>query len=107
MNDLRLTDAQLSAGLKAIAPAQAQAGLRAQALAEVETVAQERPLPGLLGRLTDADPNARRRAVLLAAAALLALGLATAGVVGALLQDRDDPLNVVEVPNEQSPDRRR
>ena len=88
MNDLRLTDAQLSAGLKAIAPSQALAGLRVEILADVETVAQERPLPGFLGRLTDADPNARRRAMLLAAAALLALGLATAGVAGALLQER-------------------
>jgi hypothetical protein len=97
MSDMRLTDTQFSAGLKGIVPSQAQAGLRAQILAEVGTTAQERPLPGLLGRLTDADPNARRRAVLLAAAALLALGFATAGVAGALLQEREDPFDDLDL----------
>ena len=94
MNDMRLTDAQLAVGLRAIVPSEAQAGLHARILAEVGATHQERPLPTLLGRLTDADPDARRRALLLlAAAALLAIGVAAAGVVGALLNERQKPLS--------------
>lgn len=93
MNDMRMTDAQLAAGLRRNMPSEAQAGLRARILAEVEATSQERPMPALLGRLTDADPVARRRALLVAAAALLAIGLTAAGVVGALLADRStDPI---------------
>jgi hypothetical protein len=88
MNEMRLTDAQLEAGLRRILPTVAQAGLQARILGEVEATRQDRPLPTLLGRLTDADPVARRRAQLLVAAVLVAIGLAAAGVVGALLIDR-------------------
>jgi hypothetical protein len=93
MNDMRLTNAQLARSLRAVVPPTAPSGLRTRILSDVETTRQERALPGLLGRLTDVDPGARRRVALLAAAALLALGLAVAGVVGALLEERrNNPL---------------
>ena len=88
MSEMRLTDAQLARSLRAVVPPAAPSGLRSRILSEVATTRQERALPGLLGRLTDVDPIARRRVMLLAAAALLALGLAVAGVVGALLDER-------------------
>lgn len=99
MNDMRLTDAQLANGLRRIVPSEAQAGLRDRILAEVEDTRQERSLPALLGGLTDADPVARRRALLLVAAALLAIGVAAASVVGSLLRDRPDPL-LTDRPNQ-------
>lgn len=88
MNDMHLSDAQLAAGLRRLAPSSAPVDLRARILGEAVAMRQDRPLPGPFGRLTDADPFARRRVLLLAAAALLALGLAVAGVVGALLAER-------------------
>ena len=101
MNDMRLTDAQLAVGLRAIVPSEAQVGLHARILAEVGATHQERPLPTLLGRLTDADPDARRRALLLlAAAALLAIGVAAAGVVGALLNERQKPFLSLDPPKD-------
>jgi hypothetical protein len=96
---MRLTDAQLANGLRRIVPSEAQAGLRDRILAEVQDARQERSLPALLGRLTDADPVARRRALLLVAAALLAIGAAAASVVGSLLRDRQDPL-LTDRPNQ-------
>ena len=48
----------------------------------------------MLGPLTDADPEARRRVMLLAAAALLVAGLAVAAAVGNLLR-RDAPLELL------------
>ena len=92
MTGARLTDDQLTTGLARRTPAAAPAGLRDRILAEVEATRQVRPIPPPLDRLADADPIARRRALLLVAAALLALGLATAGVVGAFLLDRRESI---------------
>jgi hypothetical protein len=47
------------------------------------TAPQQRAWPSLLGALTDADPNVRRRSLLLTAAALLLVALAGAAVAGA------------------------
>ena len=56
-----------------------------------EATPQQRPIPAPLDLLTDADPASRRWAILLAAALLVLVALATAGVAGALLDDRDVP----------------
>ena len=92
MSGMPLTDTQLSAGLARQVPDAAPAGLRDRILEEVEVTRQVRPVPAPLDRLMDADPIARRRALLLVAAALVLLGLVTAGVVGALINDRRDSL---------------
>ncbi len=79
-------------------------------LAEISTTPQERRLPSLLGRLTDADPMARRRMMLLVAlVALCPCGLghgdgrarrharaATAGTVARPAADVDHSVEVVE-----------
>ena len=89
MNGRPLTEAQISQALRAHLPKRAQAGLRERILVAVETTAQQRPLPSLLGALSDADPVARRRSLLIAAAMLVAVALASAVAVGALrLLDR-------------------
>ena len=49
----------------------------------VETTSQRRPLPSLLGALSDADPLAARRSLFIAAALLLGLAVAGAAAVGA------------------------
>jgi hypothetical protein len=91
MSAQRLTDAQISAALRAHLPAHARSDVRGRITAEVATVRQMRSLPGVFNRLTDADPDARRRWMLLAAAALLAVGLAVAAAVGTLLR-QDEPI---------------
>jgi hypothetical protein len=107
MSAQRLTDAQISAALRAHLPAHARSDVRGRITAEVATVHQARPLPVVLGRLTDADPEARRRWMLLAAAALLVVGVAVAAAVGTLLRQNEpirqltvdpavDPLGFVE-----------
>ena len=83
MNDRRLSDAQVTAALRAHLPAQTQAGLPRRVRDAVEITAQRRPLPSFLGALSDADPVAARHSLLIAAALLLALALATAGAAGA------------------------
>ena len=55
-----LTDAQLAAALRAYLPV-AHAGLHERIRAEITTTPQQRRLFSILGRLTDADPIARRR----------------------------------------------
>ena len=92
MSAVQFSDAQLAAGLARVAPSAAPGGLRDRILAEAEATRQVRPVPGLLRRLVDADTIARRRVMLLAAAALLAMGLATAGVVGALIDERRETI---------------
>ncbi len=96
MTAQRLTDAQISAALRAHLPAHARSDVRGRITAEVATVRQARPLPIVLGRLTDADPDARRRWMLLAAAALLAVGVAVAAAVGTLLR-QDEPIRRLTV----------
>lgn len=86
MTGRALTDAQIATALRAHLPAQALAGLDAHVMAEVETTAQQRPLPSFFAVLSDADPIARRRSLLIAAALLVALALATIAGVGALLK---------------------
>ncbi len=103
MNETRFTDARLARGLRAFVPAGAPSGLHDRIRAEVEETAQHRRLPGPLGLLTNTDPSARRRALLLLAAALLIAGLAVTGVVGALLTDRSTQI-VPELSLEQPPD---
>jgi hypothetical protein len=90
MNAPRLTDAQVSQALRAHLPDRAQAGLRERILEAAETTTRQRALPSFLGALSEADPVTRRRSLLIAAALLVALALATAAAVGAWrLHDRD------------------
>ena len=89
MNGRPMTEAQISQALRAHLPKRAQAGLHERILVAVDTTAQQRSMPSLLGALSDADPRARRRSLLIAAALLMALALATAAAAGALLLQRD------------------
>ena len=89
MNDRRPTELELAAALRAHLPASARADLRDRIHLATATVPQQRALPSMLGMLTDADPIGRQRAVLIAAALLVAVALAGAAVVGAL-NDREN-----------------
>lgn len=85
MNPRRLTDADITAGLRAHLPRGASAALRERIAAEAVATRQVRRLPWLLG-LADMDPAIRRRSLL--SVVLLGL-LATASLgltVGALLR---------------------
>jgi hypothetical protein len=102
MNGRPLTDAQISRALRAHLPERAQAGLRERILDAAETTTQQRALPWFLGALGEADPVTRRRSLLIAAALLVALALASVAAVGALrlLQsDRLQNLSVEPSPN--------
>ena len=92
MNAPRLTDAQVSQALRAHLPDRAQAGLRERILEAAETTGQQRALPSFLGAFSEADPVARRRSLLIAAALLLALALASAATIGALRLLEPDPI---------------
>ena len=92
MTGRRLTDAQLAGALRAHLPAAARADLRGRILAEVESTPQQQPLPSFLGWLSDADPIARRRNLLIAAALLLALALTSVAAVGAWRLLQRDPV---------------
>jgi hypothetical protein len=92
MNAPRLTDAQVSQALRAHLPDRAQAGLRERVMEAAEVTTQQRSLPSFLGALSDADPVARRRSVLIAAALLAALALAGAVAVGASRLLERDPI---------------
>jgi hypothetical protein len=85
-----LTDDQLAAGLQAHLPV-AHAGLHERILAEITRTPQERQLPSILGRLTDADPMARRRMTLLVAVVALALLVSVTAMAGALLREQRTP----------------
>jgi hypothetical protein len=93
MNAPRLTDAQVSQALRAHLPDGALAGLRERILEAAETTTQQRALPSFLGALSEADPVSRRRSLLIAAAILVALALASAAAVGALRLLQRDPLD--------------
>ena len=69
------------------------AGLRERVIDAAETTAQQRALPSFLGALSEADPVARRRSLLIAAALLVALALASAAAVGALRLLQRDPVD--------------
>ena len=83
MTDRGLTDARIAAALRAHLPVTAPAGLQDRIRSEVALSRQRRPLPSFVAGLGDADPTARRTALLVAAALLLALALAAAAAVGA------------------------
>lgn len=91
MNERRVTDAQLAVALRAHLPARAQPGLRERIVEAVGTTSQQRPLPSFLGALSDADPIARRRSLLVAAALLIALAVASIAGTGALRLLQADP----------------
>jgi hypothetical protein len=84
MNARYVTDAQISQVLRAHLPARAQAGLPTRIFEAIENTPQQRALPSFLGNLSDADPTGRRRSLLIAAAILIAVALASAAAVGAL-----------------------
>jgi hypothetical protein len=88
MSETRLTDARLERDLRAVVPSRAPSGLHDRILAGVDATPQQRRMPRPLARLADADPIARRRALLLLAAALLIASLAVTGIVGAWLLER-------------------
>jgi hypothetical protein len=83
MIDRRPSDAQISEALRAHLPVTAEAGLRGRVMDAVAITTQQRPLPSFFGALSDADPIGRRRSLLIAAAFLLGLAVATAAAVGA------------------------
>ena len=93
MNGRRLTDAQISTALRAHLPEAAAPGLRERVFQALETTSQLRALPSFLGALSEADPITRRRSLLIAAALLVALALASAAVVGALRLFERDPID--------------
>ena len=93
MNARPLTDAQISQALRAHLPEAAAPGLRERVFAAAETTAQLRSFPSFLGALSDVDPVGRRRSLLIAAALLLALAVASAAAVGAWRLLQRDPLD--------------
>jgi hypothetical protein len=93
MSSRPLTDAQISRALRAHLPARAQAGLRERVMDAVEATAQQRAFPLFLHGLSEADPGARRRSLLIAAALLVALAFASAAAVGALRLLQRDPVH--------------
>lgn len=93
MNSRRLTDAQISTALRAHLPAAAAPGLRERVFEGAESTSQLRALPSFLGTLSDADPVTRRRSLLIAAALLVALAVASAAAVGALRLLERDPVD--------------
>lgn len=102
MNGSHLTDAELRRLLRAHLPAPAP-GLRDAIVADVMSSHQQRRVRGPIGALVDADPMARRRALLLAAALLLAMGALAAGAAGAFL-DRRAPEPIRDLTLEPPPD---
>ena len=93
MNARPLTDAQISQALRAHLPEAAAAGLRERVFEAAETTSQLRALPSFLGALSDADPVSRRRSLLIAAALLVALAVASAAAVGAWRLIQQDPVD--------------
>lgn len=91
MNGRPLTDVQIAQALRAHLPEAASPGLRERIFDEARTTAQLRSIPSFLGVLGDPDPAARRRTLLIAAAMLLALALASAAAVGAWRLLQRDP----------------
>jgi hypothetical protein len=93
MNARPLTDAQISQALRAHLPEAAAPGLRERVLDAAETTVQLRSFPSFLGALGDADPVGRRRSLLIAAALLVALAVASATAVGAWRLLQRDPID--------------
>ena len=93
MNGRPLTDSEISQALRARLPEAAAAGLRERVFDAAETTAQLRSFPSFLGALSDADPVGRRRSLLIAAALLVALAVASAAAVGAWRLIQQDPFD--------------
>ena len=93
MNGRPLTDAQISQALRAHLPEAAAPGLRERVFDAAETTAQLRSFPSFLGALSDADPVGRRRSLLIAAALLVAVAVASATAVGAWRLLQRDPID--------------
>jgi hypothetical protein len=92
MNGRLLTDAQISRALRAHLPEHADARLRERILDAAETTRQQRARPPIIGALSDADPDVRRRSLLVAAALLIALAFASVAVVGSWRLLQRDPI---------------
>jgi hypothetical protein len=102
MSAQRLTDAQIATAVRAHLPAHARADVRMRIAAEVSTSRQRQPLPSVFALLSDADPDARRRVMLLGAALLLAVGVVAAAAVGAFLR-KDEPVRITSDPAVDAP----
>ena len=100
MSGRRVTDAEITAALRAYLPEQAAPGVRDRVVATVAMTAQQRRAPWLIAGLVDADPIGRRQSLLIAATLLVGLALAGAAAAGALrLQQQEaDPLLNLEQP---------
>lgn len=92
MNGRRLTDAQISGALRAHLPDHADPELRERILDTANTTAQQRAVPSVIGAFLAADRVVPRRSLLLAAALLIALALASAAAVGSLRILQSDPV---------------
>src|SRR3954452_13959874 len=85
-----LTDDQIAAALRAHLPVP-HATLRVQIVAEVATTPQQRRLPSIFGRISDPDPMARRRMMLIVALVALAVSASAVAIAGALLREHRAP----------------
>jgi hypothetical protein len=81
MNERRLSDADLAAGLRAVMPGAAPVGSADRLSLALRSTRQERPVRMPFAPLFDADPAGRRWAVLVAAALLLAAVATAAGAL--------------------------
>src|SRR6187397_2117551 len=89
----RLSDEQLAQALQACVPMQTPVGSADRLFETIAMTGQDRPLPIVLAQLRDADPVSRRRSLLIAAALLLALAIASAAAVGAWRLFQRDPMD--------------
>ena len=101
MSERPMSDEQISRALRVHLPDRASADLRDRVLAQAAITAQQRPVPSVIAGLADADPIARRKALLVAAAFLIGLTLAVSAGVGAWLQSqqKDDPFTLGAPPD--------
>jgi hypothetical protein len=97
MNGRRLTDRQISQALRAHLPDRAGPGLRDRIFEAAKTTRQQRALPSVIGALGEAGPGVRRRGLLVAAALLVAVALASVAAVGALRLLQRDPIQDLSV----------
>jgi hypothetical protein len=89
----RLSDEQLAQALQACVPMQTPLGSADRLFETIAKTPQDRPLPIVLAQLRDADPVSRRRSLLIAAALLLAMAIASAAAVGAWRLVQRDPID--------------
>src|SRR4051794_9385470 len=94
-----VTDDQIAAALRAHLPVP-HATLLVQIVAEVATTPQQRRLPSIFGRVSDADPMARRRMMLIVALVALALSASAVAIAGALLRQQRAPDLSLEPPTD-------